>query len=274
MTPAYTAQPRKPSAFQEEDFPALVSKIRAPKQCGSTTSAWSTSSNKNAGKPSPAASPFPSFNTHTPSSSASTQPRKKPLPASSNKSNPRNKSSPASDEDDDRGRKTTQEIRSVPTMLDISSLLTGRSAPLASASQTVSKVGKRKKMGMEKQSPAFTASLTPPVGMTTNVAQKENVPETKQPPPNITQPASNAASKTNLLINGHSELPAENNSMLVTKEPPGLKKQLTSEPCPLPEEEFPALLPKKPPPGNPLLLCFVMCSVCVVSLSVFLCLLL
>ncbi|MGH0128112.1 UNVERIFIED_CONTAM: hypothetical protein FKN15_033212 [Acipenser sinensis] len=249
MTPAYTAQPRKPSAFQEEDFPALVSKIRAPKHCGSANSAWSTSSNKNTGKPSPAASPFPSFNTHTPSSSASTQPRKKPLPASSNKSNPRNKSSPASDEDDDRSGKTTQEIRSVPTMLDISSLLTGRSAPLASASQTVSKVGKRKKMGVEKQSPAFTASLTPPVGMTANVAQKENVPETKQPPPNITQPASNAASKTNLLINGHSEQPAENNSTLVKKEPPGLKKQLTLEPCPLPEEEFPALLPKKSPPG-------------------------
>ncbi|MBN3275905.1 ZN598 ligase, partial [Polyodon spathula] len=241
MTPAYTALPRKPSAFQEEDFPALVSKIRAPKQCGSATSAWSTSSNKN--KPSPAASPFPSFNTPTPSSSATTQPRKKPLPASSNKSNPRNKSSPASDEDDDRSGKTTQEIRSIPTMLDISCLLTGRSAP-----QTVSKVGKRKMMGVEKQSPAFAASPSP-VTTTTNVTQKENVPESKQPPQNITRPASNAASKTNLLINGHSEQPAKNSSMQVTKEPPGLKKQLATLPCPLPEEEFPALLPKKPPPG-------------------------
>ncbi|MBN3306820.1 ZN598 ligase, partial [Amia calva] len=259
MTPAYTAQPRKLSSFQEEDFPALVSKIRPQKPFGNTSTAWSSAANKNLVKPTkmaPPASVNPPFSSSSSSnppllSMTSSQPKKKPTPGNNNKAPPKTRSA-SSDEDDDLTGRTTQEIRSVPTMLDISSLLTGKPS-----AQAVTKVGKRKKMGGEKQtlaapSAASSSSLSPPPGETAAlVAQKENRPETKQPNANLAKPVLTAASKTNICVNGRPDKPPENNNTIVPKEPPGLKKQAAPDPCPLPEEEeeFPALMSKKPPPG-------------------------
>ncbi|KAJ8413513.1 hypothetical protein AAFF_G00080200 [Aldrovandia affinis] len=243
MTPAYTAQPRKPSSFQEEDFPALVSTIRLHKPLGNTTSAWSQGGNKNTAQmakvvPGPAPPSFASANPPLPSAGA-TQAKKKPAMGGSRKSTPKIKSTSSSEEDDPRTGKTTQEVRSVPTMLDISSLLMGKSS-----TQPASKAGKRKKQS------ASASSGTPPLTgeLVSSVAQKENVPETKQPPANIPKPA--AASKTNLFVNGHIDKPLENKTPTFPMEPPGLEKQSASKVCPLlEEEEFPALMPKKPPPG-------------------------
>ena len=42
MTPAYMAPPRNSSSFQEEDFPALVSKLWPKKPSGGSATAWSS----------------------------------------------------------------------------------------------------------------------------------------------------------------------------------------------------------------------------------------
>ncbi|KAG5854499.1 hypothetical protein ANANG_G00038480 [Anguilla anguilla] len=242
MTPAYTAQSRKPSSFQEEDFPALVSKIRPQKPLGNTTSAWSQGSNKNTPQtpnivPAPAPPSFASANPPL-SSAGAAHPRKKSAVGGGRKAPPKNRSTSSSEEDDPQIGKTTQEIRSVPTMLDISSLLMGKSS-----TQPGPKAGKRKK-----QPTSSTPGIPTLTGETvSSVAQKENVPETKQLPANIPKPA--ATSKTNQFLNGHIDKPSENNTPALPKEPPGLEKQSASL-CPLPEEEeFPALISKKPPPG-------------------------
>ncbi|KAJ8246071.1 hypothetical protein GJAV_G00263330 [Gymnothorax javanicus] len=241
MTPAYTAQSRKPSSFQDEDFPALVSKIRPQKPLGNTSSAWSQGNIKNTPQPpkvAPAAAP-PSFGSDNPplSSTAAAQPRKKSVVGGGRKAPPKIRSSSSSEEDDGQIGKTTQEVRAVPTMLDISSLLMGKSS-----TQPGPKAGKRKKQPISSLgTPALTGETV------SSTAQKENVPETKQLPVNIPKPA--ASSKTNVLVNGHVDRPSENNTTAPPKEPPGLENQSTSL-CQLPEEEeFPALVPKKPPPG-------------------------
>ncbi|KAG7491954.1 hypothetical protein MATL_G00009240 [Megalops atlanticus] len=245
MTPAYTAQPRKPSSFQDEDFPALVSKIRPQKPVGNTSSAWVQGGSKNAvqaSKVAPNPAPPSVASANPPLPSPGTTPHKKKTTAGgSKKAPPKVRSTSSSEEDDLQPGKTTQEIRSVPTMLDISSLLMGKSS-----AQPGPKAGKRKKQ------PTSSSPGTPPLTVETvsSVAQKENVPETKQPPANIPKPT--AAPKTNLFINGHIDKPSENNNSTLPKEPPGLEKQPASIACSLPEEEeFPALpsLPKKPPPG-------------------------
>ncbi|KAJ8363983.1 hypothetical protein SKAU_G00128140 [Synaphobranchus kaupii] len=242
MTPAYTAQSRKPTkAFQEEDFPALVSKIRPPKLFGNTTSAWSQGSNKNTPQTSNVPAPtLPSFASANPPlpSAGTAKPRKKSAVGGGRKAPPKIRSTSSSEEDDPQIGKTTQEIRNVPTMLDISSLLLGKNSP-----QPGPKAGKRKKQ------PTSSSPCTPTLTGETvsSMAQKENVPETKQLPANIPKLA--AISKTNLFVNGHIDKPSENNTPTLPNEPPGLEKQPASE-CPLlEEEEFPALMPKKPPPG-------------------------
>lgn len=239
MTPAYTAQSRKHSSFQDEDFPALVSKIRPQKPMGNSASAWSQGSNKNtsqAPKVIPAPSSFASANPPLPSAA---QPRKKSTVGGGRKVPTKIRSTSSSEEDDPQIGKTTQEIRSVPTMLDISSLLLGKSS-----TQSGPKSGKRKKQ------PTSSTPGTPSLAGETvsSMAQKENVPETKQLPANIPKPA--ATSKTNLFVNGHIDKPSENNTPALPKEPPGLEKP-SAPVCPPPEEEeFPALAPKKPPPGR------------------------
>ncbi|XP_069762649.1 E3 ubiquitin-protein ligase ZNF598 isoform X2 [Narcine bancroftii] len=218
LSPTYTSAAKKNATFQEEDFPVLVSKMKQQKPSTSAT-AWTNTPGKNALK-----------TVHS-SSNNSVQAVKKPLmsPSTKTKSRPALKSD-EEDEEDGAGF-TTQEFRSTPTMLDISSLLT-------TSTQTISKVGKKKKIGGEKQ------SLSP--GSITDIKvikdQKENIPEIKQ---NSTQ--------VTTVLNGHTDvLCAENSSTCSLKEPPGFKKS-EDDSSPLPEEEFPALgnpaLLKKPPPG-------------------------
>ncbi|XP_041062456.1 E3 ubiquitin-protein ligase ZNF598 isoform X1 [Carcharodon carcharias] len=221
LTPTYTSATKKKTTFQEEDFPALVSKIKQQKPSMSTSgSAWTSVPGKSVLK------------TIHSSSSNSNQAVKKSLPTHSTKAKAKNKAALKSDEEeeDDDGGLTAQEFRSAPTMLDISSLLT-------TSAQTVSKVGKKKKIGGEKQN----SSSAPDSDTVINKAQKENVPEIKQSIP-VTS-----------VLNGHTDkLCTESASVCTLKEPPGFKKPEDS-PSPLPEEDFPALgnpvLPKKPPPG-------------------------
>lgn len=266
MTPAYSAQPKKTSSFQEEDFPALVSKVRPVKATARSGSAWSN--HTPVAKPS--SQPPPSSRPPAPHPSASSGPQ--PLSASASSSSRRKKkvgdsgkaasrSPPPSD--DEGGGLTQQEFRSVPTMLDISSLLTvkgrnSKSPPVTSnpPNQTpnpdppTSKASKKKKQQKNTAAPSSSVSAS---GMTQSAgaasvetaAQKENVPEKTW-----NKPASGGvtAALTSGLANGHAE-----------KSPPIIKKAAAvtphrNEDPPLEqdEEEFPALMTKKPPPGTPL----------------------
>ncbi|AWP18668.1 putative zinc finger protein 598 [Scophthalmus maximus] len=264
MTPAYSAQPKKNSSFHEEDFPALVSKVRPLKPAAGSNSAWST--NTAVAKP----------NTHPPPSSSRTTP-----PLSSAPSGPQllSSSAPASSRrkkkvgengkasttrspppsDDEKGGKTQQEFRSVPTMLDISSLLTvkgGNSKPSTVTSSSsshptpntdlsTSKANKKKKT--QKNAPVSSTSVSSTATTTVNTiavetaAQKENVPEK-----NCNKPFSSTvtAALTSGLTNGHPEKspPARKEAVAVTPHP-------NMDPLLEQEEEFPALMTKKPPPG-------------------------
>ncbi|XP_049924264.1 E3 ubiquitin-protein ligase ZNF598 [Epinephelus moara] len=263
MTPAYSAQPRKTSSFQEEDFPALVSKIRPLKHTAGTNSAWSnhTAVAKPVSHPPPSSRPSP------PLSSASSGPQ---LLSSSNSSSSRRKKkvgdngkattnrSPPSSDDDNSGL-TQQEFRSVPTMLDISSLLTvkgGNSKPSSVTSNPpnptsytdapTSKASKKKKP--QKNTAAAFTSVSSVSGTTQSVstnsvetaAQKENVPEKTW-----NKPPSTAVTATMMsgLANGHTE-----------KSPPLSKEAVITPPSKADppaeqEEDFPALMTKNPPPG-------------------------
>lgn len=268
MTPAYSAQPKKNSSFQEEDFPALVSKIRPLKHAAGTNSAWSnhTAVAKPTSQPPPSSRPTP------PLSSAPSGPQ---LLSSSNSSSSRRKKkvgdngkaattrSPPSSDDDNTGL-TQQQFRAVPTMLDISSLLTvkgGNSKPPTSVTSNpsnptpnpeppTSKASKKKKQ--QKNTAAPATSVSPTSGMTQTVstisvetaAQKENVPEKKW-----NKPASGAvtATLTSGLANGHPE-----KSPPVSKEPVAITPHPKADPPLEQEEEFPALMTKNPPPGTAL----------------------
>ncbi|KAG8007143.1 hypothetical protein GBF38_023300 [Nibea albiflora] len=263
MTPAYSAQPKKTSSFQEEDFPALVSKIRPLKTTAGRNSAWSN----HTAVAKPASHPPPSSRPPPPLSSAPSGPQ--PLSSSTSSSSRRkkkvgengraasNRSPPSSD--DESGGLTQQEFRSVPTMLDISSLLTvkGNSKPPPMTSNPpnpnpnpdppTSKASKKKKQ--QKNTAAPSTSVSSSSGMTQTVsaksvetaAQKENVPEKTWNKP--ISSAVTAAMATGL-ANGHPE-----------KSPPIIKKAVTVTPHPNTdppleqEEEFPALMTKNPPPG-------------------------
>lgn len=264
MTPAYSSQPKKSSSFQEEDFPALVSKIRPLKTSAGTKSAWSshTATAKPVSHPPPSSRPTP------PLSSASSGPQ---LLSSTTSSSSRRKKkvgdtgkamstrSPPSSDDESRGM-TQQEFRSVPTMLDISSLLTvkgGNSKPSTVTScppnltpntdPPTSKASKKKKQ--QKNTAAASTSVSSTSGMTTTVitssvetaAQKENVPEkTRNKPPSsaVTAPLMSG------LVNGFTEKTPPN-----SKEPTVVPPHPNTNPPLEQEEEFPALMTKKPPPG-------------------------
>ncbi|XP_076865269.1 E3 ubiquitin-protein ligase ZNF598 isoform X2 [Brachyhypopomus gauderio] len=251
VKPAYTAQTRKHSSFQEEDFPALVSKIRPQKPHGSTTSAWSQAGSTPVVpstkpvvlpmKTAPAPTPVFSANDPPPSSSASQPPtsrRKKQLTSlETAKATPKVKRPVLSDDED--GGKTTMEIRAAPTMLEISSLLTVKPGP----SQPNPKAGRKKKLA---NTPAGTSSHNG--DLVTHVAHKENVPDTK--PPDGSVPKVPVVPKANKIINGYKENATEVTSSSSTpEEPPAAKKQPVSDLTPAPEEDFPALITKKPPPG-------------------------
>lgn len=217
----YTATARK-AAFQEEDFPALVSKVKPTNRTVThITSAWNNGSSKNVVK----AMCSPCVN----------QPAKKPS-LNTSKGNKKSNKLCESDDEDGSGGLTTQEIRNTPTMFDVSSLLA------ASTSQTFTKVGKKKKMGLEKQSPS---SPRPP--------QEPPLPRPgTEKPPEAEQPCRAFPAAHGPLVNGHTEKPSA--GCAAPKEPPGLKKPPVTNKCPLPQEDFPALgssgsARMPPPPG-------------------------
>uniref|UniRef100_A0A3P8Y877 RING-type E3 ubiquitin transferase n=1 Tax=Esox lucius TaxID=8010 RepID=A0A3P8Y877_ESOLU len=231
MTPAYSGQPRKNSSFQEEDFPALVSKIRPSRPVGGAISAWSQASCSNSktvtlpssSRPPPNNPPLPLPSGLQPlSSSSSSSRRKKPAAR---------RPSPPSD-DDYGDAKTMQEHRSVPTMLDISSLLTASKPSPATA---------KKKKPQQITTPSSLSGNPVPVPVeTVSRVQKENVPESHVPKPPVTMTTSavKTVGKASSLANGHLDKP-------VTTTPlPNAQSDL-----PLDLEEFPALITKKPPPG-------------------------
>ncbi|KAM6966675.1 E3 ubiquitin-protein ligase ZNF598 [Tautogolabrus adspersus] len=264
MTPAYSAQPRKTSSFQEEDFPALVSKIRPLKTAAGSKSAWSG----HTAVAKPTAQPPPASRAPTQVSSISSGPQL--LSSSSTSSSSRRKkkvgengkaattrSPPSSD--DDGGGLTQKEFRAVPTMLDISSLLTvkgGNSKPPTVTSNTpdptpnndpsASKASKKKKT--QKNTAAPSTSVSSASGTTQmpssisveKAAQKENVPERNwnKPSGTVTAPL------TSGLTNGHPE-----KSTRISKEAVAVKSKPNTEAPLEQEEEFPALITNKPPPG-------------------------
>lgn len=260
MTPAYSAQPKKTSSFQEEDFPALVSKIRPLKSTAGRNSAWSA----HTAPAKPATQPPPVSRQPPPLSSAPSGPQ--PLPSTTSSSRRKKKvgekgkaaSNRSSSSDDDAGGLTQQEFRSVPTMLDISSLLTvkgGNSKPPAVTSTTnltsntdppASKASKKKKQ--QKNSAAPSTSVSTASGTTHSLssisvetaAQKENVPEKTWNKP---LPGATTAALTSGLANGHPEKPPA-----VSKEA-AVKPNLNTVTPIEQEEEFPALTTKNPPPG-------------------------
>ncbi|KAF2985791.1 hypothetical protein EK904_014956 [Melospiza melodia maxima] len=206
MSLMYTATARK-AAFQEEDFPALVSKVKPTNRTVThITSAWNNGSSKNVVK----AMCNPCVN----------QPAKKPS-LNTSKGNKKSNKLCESDDEDGSGGLTTQEIRNAPTMFDVSSLLA------ASTSQTFTKVGKKKKMGVEKQSPS---SPRPP--------QEPPLPRPgTEKPPEAEQPCRAFPAAHGPLVNGHSEKPSAAcfNSVVLLKNPP-----------PPPGLSVPV---SKPPPG-------------------------
>ncbi|XP_029016027.1 E3 ubiquitin-protein ligase ZNF598 isoform X2 [Betta splendens] len=263
MTPVYSGQSRKASSFLEEDFPALVSKIRPHKPAGGTKSAWSNSTavskpitNPPPSRPTPPLSSVASAPQLLCSSTSSTSRRKKKVGENVKAAFTRTPSS----SDDESGGLTQQEFRSVPTMLDISSLLTVKGGnskpspvtssspnPAPSTSLPAAKGNKKKKP--QKTTAAPSTSVSSLSGMATpvntipveTVAQKENVPEK-----NVNKPLSSVvtAPLSSGLANGQPD-----------KSPPINKKTDTgtihsnTDPPLQKEEEFPALITKKPPPG-------------------------
>ncbi|RLV89590.1 hypothetical protein DV515_00014793 [Chloebia gouldiae] len=211
MSLMYTATARK-AAFQEEDFPALVSKVRPTNRTVThITSAWNNGSSKNVVK----AMSNPCVN----------QPAKKPSLNTSKGSKKSNKLC-QSDDEDGSGGLTTQEIRNTPTMFDVSSLLA------ASTSQTFTKVGKKKKMGVEKQS---SSSPRPPQETPLPRPATEKPLEAEQPCKVF--PAAHGPDRATAVVNGHSEKPSAGcfNSVVLLKNPP-----------PPPGLSVPV---SKPPPG-------------------------
>ncbi|XP_037545458.1 E3 ubiquitin-protein ligase ZNF598 [Nematolebias whitei] len=261
MTPAYSGQPKKTSSFQEEDFPALVSKVRTLKPASGANVAWSSHTaapKTDTRQPPPARAPPPVSSAPSGpqllSSLSSSSSRRKKKVGEKAASQP---SPPLSD--DESGGMTQQEFRSVPTMLDISSLLTVRggnakpptvtspsSHPTPNTDHPSTKSNKKKKTKNPTDSSASVSTMlggTAAVGTSSveTTAQKENVPEKTR-----NKPLSNAAPVPvmNGVTNGRADTPpaVSRESLTVTPSP-------ITEPPPGPEEEFPALITKKPPPG-------------------------
>ncbi|KAM6914521.1 E3 ubiquitin-protein ligase ZNF598 [Lycodopsis pacificus] len=264
MTPAYSVQPKKSSSFQEEDFPALVSKIRPLKHAAGTNSAWSnhTAVAKPHTQPPPSSRPSPPLPSVSSgpqllsSSNSSSLRRKKKLTENETATSTRSPPPPAVD--DDKGGLTQQEFRSVPTMLDISSLLTvkgGNSKPPTVTSNPpnptpipdpfTSKASKKKKQ--QKNTAVPSTSVSSGTTQTVNTisvetaAQKENVPEKSW-----NKPPSSAVTAALMsgLANGHPDM-----SPPVSKEPVPITPHPKPDPPLDQEEDFPALMTKNPPPG-------------------------
>ncbi|XP_072839044.2 E3 ubiquitin-protein ligase ZNF598 [Pogona vitticeps] len=228
MTLTYAAPARR-SAFQEEDFPALVSRVQPSNKAASTlSSAWSCGSSKNVAK------------AIAGSTTGGSQPARKAPPANIGKGGKKTKAFlPNEDDEGDGSGVTTQEVRSTPTMVDVSSLLT------ASNSQGFVRVGKKKKVGSEKSraasSPVLREAAAP-------APPAEKAPEAEHPPGLPAHP--HAPDRAAAVVNGHAEkAPVPCNP---SKEPPGLKKTSLASPSLLPQEDFPALgnsgVPRMPPP--------------------------
>ncbi|XP_062999159.1 E3 ubiquitin-protein ligase ZNF598 [Elgaria multicarinata webbii] len=239
MSLAYTATAKR-AGFQEEDFPALVSRVRPNSKTVSTlTSAWSYGSSTNmvraiaasAGQPARKAAPAASSSSSS-SSSKGSQKNKAALPSGEQE---------GSGGSGGGGGLPSQEIRSTPTMADVSSLLA------ASNSQAFIKVGKKKKVGAEKAravSPPLLQEICPPV------PPVEKAPDVEYSSSNF--PASSVVpDRAAAVVNGHSEKSVA--ACHASKEPPGLKKPPgAGQPSLLPQEDFPALgnsgPPRMPPP--------------------------
>ncbi|VCW79482.1 unnamed protein product [Gulo gulo] len=218
----YPVPARGRSTFQEDDFPALVSSASKPSPAPtSLISAWNGSGSKKVAHPTAGA----------PAASGSSQP---PRRAGKGGKGGRKAGPPPSEEEEEDGRSglTAQELRSVPTTVAVSSLLA-----LAST-QTLTKVGKKKKVGSEKPGAVSPPPLPP---------DKDGPPGAEQTP---TTSAGRAEGPVALIVNGHTEGPAPARS--TPKEPPGLPRPLGPLPCPTPQEDFPALgvpcPPRMPPP--------------------------
>ncbi|XP_068605775.1 E3 ubiquitin-protein ligase ZNF598 [Brachionichthys hirsutus] len=266
MTPAYSAQPKTTAAVKEEDFPALVSKMRPLRTTPRINSAWAN----NAAVAKPPSQPPPSSKQAPPPSSVTSVPMA--LSSSGRMSSRRKnkvgengratstRSPPPPPSDDESGGLTQQEFRSVPTMLDISSLLTvkgggSKTAPVAAnvPHQTpnpqplASKASKKNKR--QKSTAAASPSTSSVLGtvqsasatLAETAAQKENVPAKTW---NNTVAGAAAVALTSGLANGYSE-----------KSSPLVKETVAVAPHPNAdapleqEEEFPALQTKMPPPG-------------------------
>ncbi|XP_061008528.1 E3 ubiquitin-protein ligase ZNF598 isoform X1 [Dama dama] len=217
---AYSVSARGRTTFQEEDFPALVPSASKPSSAPtSLISAWNSGASKKVAHPAPGSQ----------STSGGSQPPRKS--GKGGKGGKKGGPSPAEEaEEDGRAGLTTQELRSVPTTVAVSSLLAG------AATQTFTKAGKKKKVGSEKSG---AASPPPP--------DREGPPGAELAP---TAPPGRAEGPAAVIVNGHSEGPAPARS--TPKEPPGLPRPLGPPPCPTPQEDFPALCgpcpPRMPPP--------------------------
>ncbi|XP_062868890.1 E3 ubiquitin-protein ligase ZNF598 isoform X2 [Trichomycterus rosablanca] len=251
MTPVYTAQAKKPSSFLEEDFPALISKIRPQKPQGNSASAWSQAGNKSVVlnnkpvvlpskvAPAPSASVFSASDPPLSGAVSQSRHKKKLTNLESAKAAPKIKSLGSSDDDDPQVGKMPQEIRAVPTMLEISSLLTVK----ATSSQPNAKPGKKKKQPLTSSSGTFAHN----VELLNTGAHKENVPEMKPPDGSVAKGP--VVPKSSTVINGCKEKHLET-KFNTSEEPPAPKKQPIPEPSHAHEEEdFPALITKNPPPG-------------------------
>ncbi|XP_069503421.1 E3 ubiquitin-protein ligase ZNF598 isoform X2 [Ambystoma mexicanum] len=230
--PSTYTNARKASTFQEEDFPALVSKLNPfGKSASSAPTAWANSTTKKGVKPSASSS-----------TNSKPQAKKSSTVSNSKASNKISSKVSFSDEEDDSGGMTAQEFRNTPTMMDISSLIA------APSSHTVTKVGKKKRMGSEQQCTLSSASTSNKVASNSSV--KENTTKMEC---TSTIPANSILSDTsNKVMNGYSKRDFVEKSN-VTKEPPGLKKPAVQSLCSLADEDFPALgnyvPPRMPPPG-------------------------
>lgn len=218
----YPVPTRGRSTFQEDDFPALVSSASKPSTAPtSLISAWNSSSSKKVAHPTLGAQ----------AASGGSQPPRKAGKGGKGgkKGGPPPVEEEEDGEEDGHAGRTTQELRSVPTTVAVSSLLA-----LAST-QTITKVGKKKKVGSEKP------GATPPPPL----------PPDKDGPPGAEQaPTGRAEGPVAVIVNGHTEGPAPARN--IPKEPPGLPRPLGPLPCPTPQEDFPALggpcPPRMPPP--------------------------
>ncbi|XP_068100443.1 E3 ubiquitin-protein ligase ZNF598 [Hyperolius riggenbachi] len=221
---SYTAPTKSSNAFQEDDFPALVTKAKPQKHLSNST--WTSATSKSTTK------------SNVPKAAS----KKATAPSSRKGASTKAQNSLSLSEDEDDGIGTTaQEFRSPPTMMEISKMLT------APEPQTNEKSSKVKRVNSERQS--VLSDVQPPEDWFTYSSLKENARETERTP---TPPTTSILSdKSNTVVNGFCQRKAPQKG---DGEPPGLKATLNAVPnYSLAEEDFPALMNSnastKPPPG-------------------------